>query len=188
MNPRAEIGRERIRQIQVRKAFEEGLALADRLDQDLTEFYLACAEYMVFSMDRLHDQDQNIHDLLRRRIPVEDADAHERLDVLQERQGKSRELMETFHRSLDKLRQAGQKGVAAFEDGARKFLDKFTSLLAPRKNPFHKHTDELFSDEDWVIIAGVTEDSLGREVELYVAVQRTAPAGVDPEQMTAEHR
>ena len=35
----------------------ESLALAEQIDGDLTDFYLACAEYMVFSMDRLHEQD-----------------------------------------------------------------------------------------------------------------------------------
>ena len=188
MNPRREIARERRRQIQVRKAFEQGLALAEQVEGDLTDFYLACAEYMVFSMDRLHEQDQYIHDSLKQRIPVEDADAHERLDVLQERQSKSRELMETFRQSMEKLRRAGRGGIHAFEQRARDFVDRFTSLLAPRKNPFHKHTDQLFSEEDWIVIAGVTEHSLGREAALYVAVQRSAPAGIDPEKMTVEHR
>jgi hypothetical protein len=89
---------------------------------------------------------------------------------------------------MEKFRQAGRDGIQAFEQGARHFADKFTSLLAPRKNPFHKHTDELFTEEDWVVIAGVTEDSLGREAELFMAVQRTAPAGADPEKMTVEHK
>jgi hypothetical protein len=188
MNPRGEIARERRRQIQVRKAFEAGLALAEQADRDLSAFYLACAEYMVFSMDRLHEQDQYIHDLLKQRIPIEDGDAHERLDVLEERQGKSRELMETFRHGMEKFRQAGRDGIQAFEKGARQFTAKFTSLLAPRKNPFHKHTDELFTEEDWVVIAGVSEDSLGREAELFVAVQRAAPANADPEEMTVEHK
>lgn len=188
MNPRAEIARERRRQIQVRKAFEAGLAQADQRGAELFDFYLACAEYMVFSMDRLHDQDQAIHDFLKQRIPIQDADAHERLDTLNKRQTTSRELMATFHQGMEKLKQAGRDGLKAFEEGARKFADKFTSLLAPRKNPFHKHTDELFTDEDWLVIAGVSDDSLVREQELFIAVKRTAPAGIDPEQMTVEHK
>jgi len=119
---------------------------------------------------------------------VEDAGAHERLDALQERQGKSRRLMDSFRHNMEALRQAGHDGLDAFEEAARRFVAKFTGLLAPRKNPFHKHTDELFTDDDWVVIAGVTEDSLGREAQVYLAVQRTAPAGIDPEQMTVEHR
>ncbi len=188
MEPRYEIARERRRQIQVRKAFEAGLLLAEQAESDLTDFYLACAEYMVFSMDRLHDQDQLIHDFLKDRIPVEEADAHERLDTLSERQGKSRALMETFREGMDSLKRTGRQGLAAFEEGARKFADKFTSLLAPRKNPFHKHTDELFTDEDWVVIAGVSEDSLATEQLLFIAVKQTAPAEIDPEKMTVEHK
>ena len=185
MQPRAEIARERRRQIQVRKAFEAGLALPGAAD--LTEFYLACGEYLVFSMDRLHEQDQQIHDLLKRRIPVEEAEAHARLDELGRRQAQSRTLMDGFRTALGRLQTAGRQGLAAFEQAARRFTTSFTALLAPRRNPFEQHTDALFGDEDWVMIAGVREDSLAREAELFIAVQRSAPSGVDPEQMTVEH-
>jgi hypothetical protein len=186
MNPRAEIARERRRQIQVRKAFEAGLERPG--GGDLTAFCIACGDYLVFSMDRLHEQDQYIHDFLKQRIPVEDVDAHARLDELGRRQGQSRDLMEGFRQLVARLKQAGRDGLEAFEAGARRFTANFTALLAPRKNPFHRHTDELFTDEDWVVIAGVSEDSLARETALFVSVQRTAPAGIDPEQMTVEHR
>ena len=186
-NPRAEIARERRRQVQVRKAFEAALARKDSEDPEFTDFYLACAEYIVFSMDRLHDQDQVIHDLLKERIPATDTDAHQRLAVLNERQGKSRALMKTFRQGMERLKQAGQAGIQIFTDGAKKFVENFTALLAPKKNPFHKHTDELFTDSDWIVIAGVTDDSLAREEALFIAVQKSAPGGIDPDQMTVEH-
>ena len=188
MNPLAEIGRERRRQIQVRKLFEAVLADPQAAQSaDLTEFYIACGDYMLWSMDRLHDQDQLIHDFLKQRIPADDTDAHQRLQELDERQDRSRVLMEEFRAGLEKLRAAGRKGLETFEAGAKRFVEKFNSLLAPRKNPFHKHTEQLFTDEDWVVIAAVTDDSLATEEALFVAVRRTAPDGFDPDRISVEH-
>lgn len=185
--PRAEIARERRRQMQVRQAFDAGLALTPRPDHNLADFYLACADYIGWSMDRLHAQDQIIHDLLKARIPAPDRDAHERLDALNERQNKSRVLVETFRKGAAALRKAGSAGLAAFERAGREFSETFKGLLAPRKNPFFRYTDELFTDADWVRIAGVTEASLAGEERLFQAVQQTAPPGIDPAQYKAEH-
>ncbi|MDH3509254.1 MAG: hypothetical protein OER85_00195 [Gammaproteobacteria bacterium] len=182
-NTRAAIGLERRRQIQIRKAFEAGLALQDADRADLTEFYLACGAYIVFSMDRLHYQDQVIHDLLAERIPADDAEAHDRLAVLNERQDKSREMVETFRQAIEVLNQTGLDGRAVFESAAHTFTAAFTSLMAPRKNPFQAHTDNLFADEDWELVAGVTDESTETENKLYKAVQASAPAGIDPETM-----
>jgi hypothetical protein len=183
-NPRAEITRERRRYIQVRKTFEVGLTTAEDVGPD---FYLACAAYLVFSMDRLQEQDQQIHDRLAARIPAEEWDAHKRLAELQERQQKSRQLMARFADSMEKLRSAGSDGLQVFEELAREFTATFNSLMAPRKNPFHEHTDRLFTDSDWETIAGVTEQSLATEEQLYEAVRGASPPDIKPEEMTVEH-
>ena len=134
-------------------------------------------------MDRLHYQDQVIHDLLAERIPQDDSDAHERLATLNERQGQSRAMVETFRQAVDALSGSGEDGRGAFETAAHEFTAAFTSLMAPRKNPFHAYTDELFSQEDWALVAGVTDESIEMEKNLYIAAQSSAPAGVDPETM-----
>jgi len=182
-NPRAAIGYERRRQIQIRKAFEAGLELPDDSRSGLTDFYLASGAYIIFSMDRLHYQDQVIHDLLAERIPENDADAHQRLAVLNERQEKSREMVETFRLAVNVLSDNGEQGRDAFETAAQTFTAAFLSLMAPRKNPFQAYTDELFTDADWNLVAGVTDESMEMEKNLYSAVQTHAPAGIDPETM-----
>ena len=184
MNARAAIGRERRRQIQIRTAFESALALRESVERDLTDFYLACSAYIVFSMDRLHYQDQMIHDLLNQRILSDDKETHERLDRLSERQGKSRTIVEKFQRAAEALAQDGPDGRRHFEDAANLFVDTFLTLMAPRKNPFQQHTDELFTDQDWEKIAAVTDESLSIEEDLFKAVQATAPSDIDPETIT----
>ena len=187
MNPRAEIGRERRRQIQVRQAFEAGLVKSADDVTDLAGFYLACGDYIVWSMARLHKQDQLIHDLLVERLDPGRTDVREQLAGLNERQAKSRVFTAEFQQAVEALRDSGASGQAQFEEAARAFADLFSSLMAPRKNPFQEHTDVLFTDSDWIDIAGVSNESLAEEETLYGRVEETSPAGIDPANYTAEH-
>jgi hypothetical protein len=174
--------------MQVRKAFAAGLDEAAAWNgREPACFHLACADYLLFSMDRLHDQDQLIHDLLRERISTDESEAHERLGVLNERQNRSRALLSAFRAAVAALRTSGGKAVPAFVAQAREFMSAFGTLLQPRKNPFFRHTDRLFGDADWARIAGVTPQSVAEENRLFARVQQTAPAGVDPDEFTAEH-
>lgn len=174
--------------MQVRKAFEAGLAPASPWNgRDPAAFYLACADYLLFSMDRLHMQDQLIHDLLRERIAPAEAEALGRLQALDERQGRSRSLLESFRGTAARLRASGGRALDEFRRGAARFAEEFRALLQPRKNPFFRHTDALFGDADWVLIAGVTTASVAREEELFARVRAAAPPGADPESFTAEH-
>jgi hypothetical protein len=132
-------------------------------------------------MDRLHFQDQLIHDLLKDRISAQDQDAHRRLDELNERQGKSRALVEKFQHAARALTEDGHDGRETFDNAAVEFTDAFTSLMAPRKNPFQSYTDELFTDEDWSQIAGVTDKSQLVERDLFAAVKICAPHDINPD-------
>lgn len=187
-SPRADIGHERRRQIQVRKALEDALARTYRSGHSgLAGFYLACGDYLVWSMDRLHDQDQRIHDLLRERLPSSEREARQALADLGIRQQQSRELVRVFRNAVERLRCQGRRGVRVFETAARRFTKTFRELLAPRRNPFEKHTDQLFKPRDWVAIAWASDDSRRTELILFTAVQIYAPEGIDPAEFTAEH-
>lgn len=173
--------------MQVRQALDAGLALDGAAECSLVPFYLACAQYIVASMARLHAQDQLIHDLLVARIPAADADAHGRLAALDERQRQSRQLVATLEQAAEALRARGAEGLATFCAAARRFSAAINALLAPRRNPFFRYTDALFDAGDWARIASVTAESLANEERLFHAVQRTAPPGADPDQFTAVH-
>ncbi len=189
MQSRAHIGFERRRQIQVRKSFVGGLDAAEQDENlDLTEFYSYCGEYMVMSLVRLDEQDQKISDLLKERVPSEDADLHERLRVLDERQVKCRAMTDRLAGAVKQLKAVGSKGKAAFEKTARAFVAEFTGLLAPRKNPLEKYTQKHFTEKDWEWIADHSDASVTREEDLYVRIQNAAPDGADPAGFTAAHR
>ena len=96
--------------------------------------------------------------------------------------------MRSFATALDTLRRAGDSGIPAFETQAREFNQRFNSLMAPRKNPFYRYTDQLFTEADWIEIADTSEKSRGTEDALFSSVELTAPDDVKPAQMTVEHQ
>ncbi len=173
--------------MQVRGAFVAGIGAAPGAARDPARFCLACADYLVFSMDRLHAQDQTIHALLRSRVPLSERDAHGQLDTLATDLAASRTLVDDLRRQADDLRRAGTAGLAAFETGARRFTAAFQSQLQPRRNPLFRYTDSLFGEADWTQVAGVTAASLAQEERLFQAVRQSAPPDCDPERMSAGH-
>jgi len=185
---RREIARERRRQIQVRKSFEAALMLDEGQRTGLSGFYTACGVYLVYSLDRLHDQDQIIHDLLAQRIPAGDTQAHRGLAELNGRQEKTRGVVAAFGKAVEALKKAGEKGRQTFEQAGTRFIDACNTLMAPRRNPFFRYTDSLFSEADWVRIAAVSDESRALEAELFARVRQHAPQGIDPEQYTVQHR
>jgi len=187
IDSRQEIARERRRQIQIRKAFEAALGLNDEQRTGLTVFFIACGEYLVYSMDRLHAQDQIIHDLLAASVPAEDKDAHEGLAALNARQDASRIVVDTFRSAVEELKISDVAGRSVFELAAKEFVDAFNSIMAPRRNPFYQYTDSLFVDEDWIRIADVSKEYHSTEGRLFVDVKENAPDGIDPEQYKIEH-
>ena len=181
MHPRAEIGRERKRQIQVRMALEGALIA---LAPEYHAFFKACATYLIFSMDRLHHQDQWICDLLKERVPKDDP-VRRHLSDLDARQEMSRNKTARFKHALGKYEaDASQED---FVPAALEFCAMFKTALLPRKNPFEPYTSKLFKDEDWITIAGVTQESLKREADLFSEVKRLAPPDLDPDGFEARH-
>ena len=187
VNPLAHIGFERRRQIQVRKAFEKGLALDADPDGNMDRFLMAGATYLVVSLDRLDKQDQMISDFLRERAAQGNAELTGQLDTLDDRQVKCRAMMARFDEAREAFEQNPGEGGALFRDRAADFVAEFNGMMAPRKNPLSPYTDKHFDMDDWTNIADWSDPVERREGELFAAVERTAPEGLDPNGFSAEH-
>ena len=185
MHPRAEVGRERRRSTQIRKSFQGGLDKGPETHRKLKDFFIACGDYMVWSMERLHDQDQWICDLLKERVPKSDP-IWESLRKLDDRQAKSKAATDKFEWGLKKYKSG--EPVEPFVAAAREFCNMFGTLLQSRKNPFEPYTAKLFTDADWAKVAGVTEKSLAEEKDMFGMVRSLAPEGCDPEGFTVEYK
>ena len=185
-NPLAELGRERRRQMQVRQSLEGALEQSARGDDRLAQLLEACADYMVVSMSRLDLTDMNIHDLLRDRVPPDNAQVHEGLELLGDRQERARAATAVLAEALSAYRDGGRANFAAFDQAIRHYYRIVSEMMTPRKNPYAKYTDELFSSDDWAHIAQANEETIAAEHRLFDAVAAAAD-DLKPESFSGRH-
>jgi hypothetical protein len=179
-NPRARIGFERRRQMQVRAALMAGLK------SNATAIFLhACAEYLVDSLTRLDAQDMGISDRLKARVPRSEIEVHAGLAALDERQARARAATADFSRAVAAYRGGG--AAETFHASVRGFANLIQSMMAPRRNPYERFTDALFTADDWAAIADATPHAVAEEARLFARVKELAPPGADPDAMPALH-
>ena len=187
ITPRAEIGRERRRQMQVRQSLSAALAATSPGDPAHADLLEAASAYMVTSMTRLDVQDMAILVRLKTRIPKDHTKAHQGLVDLEARQGKARTETKAVADALKRYHEDHQEGFAAFDKAVRHYHDVMQAMMTPRKNPYEPYTNTLFNEAYWFAIAGVTETSAAQEAEQFAAVKAAAPEGMDPEGFSGTH-
>lgn len=186
-HPRAEIGFERRRQMQVRQSLIAALEATPASDSTHAPLLEAAIDYMITSMTRLDIQDIAILVRLKVRIPKDQADAHQGLVDLDARQAKARTETKTMADALAAYRENDRKDFNAFDEALRHYHQVMQAMMTPRKNPYEPYTNTLFDDDDWSAIAGTTPESLTKEKELFAAVKKAAPDGFDPEGFSGTH-
>lgn len=186
-NPLAELGRERRRQVQVRQALKGALEEAEPGDDSLAAMLEACADYLVNSMGRLDLTDMNIHNLLKERVPQDNAEVHAALETLSNRQATARAETAALEKALKDYRQSGRADFAAFDGALRNYHGIVSELMTPRKNPFSTYTDELFTFADWTNIAAASAETVAAEDRLFDAVTAAAPDDLKPDSFSGTH-
>lgn len=186
VNPRAFLGVERRRQMQVRGALNAALAKPDLNDTTLAPFLLACAEYLIVSLQRLDFQDMAISDRLIGRVPKDNREVHDGLAALSDRQAKARAATDGFAKEVQAFK-SGKSTAPQFVGSVRAFAALIQVMMQPRRNPYEKYTNELFTDADWVAIGNVTPQVIAAETHMFARVRETAPPGIDPDAMPVLH-
>ncbi|MDE0245006.1 MAG: hypothetical protein OXM59_06645 [Gammaproteobacteria bacterium] len=186
-NPLAELGRERRRQVQVRQALKGALEQAEPGDDTLAALLEACADYLVNSMGRLDLTDMNIHDLLKERVPQDNAEVHEALHTLSNRQATARAETAALEEALETYRRGGRADFAAFDRALRHYHAVVSELMTPRKNPFSPYTDKLFTFEDWINIAAASTETVAAEDRLFDRITAAAPDDLKPDSFSGTH-
>jgi hypothetical protein len=174
------VQRERQRLGQVRKAFAAGIEQQQNGKDAGLEFFSACVDYIRASMDRLHAQDQRIHDLLMPHVKASDTTMIATLDNLNSRLARSRVALNELTAARDAYRTKGKAGWADFKAAIDLFMDIYFNVLMKGQHSTLEFQKQVFSDTDWSATAGVTEDALIKEATLFAEVRRHAPAGADP--------
>lgn len=176
---RVQTSGERRRLAQIRKSFDAGVKQKETGTDIPVAFFDASVAYIKASMDRLHAQDQRIHDFLKPHV----TDGDEHADVLSDldmRLAKSREALDALVADMATYKAAGQAGWADFKSGVDGFMDVYLKILLSSHHTTMTLQEEVFDESIWDQVAGVTPESLALEKQLYTAVQNLAPAGTDP--------
>jgi hypothetical protein len=172
--------RERMRLGQVRKSFAAGLDQHAKSSDVSMEFFATCVDYIKASMDRLHDQDQRIHDILKPHVTANDSEGKAILANLDMRLTKSRDALAKLVVARDAYRAKGAIGWADFKANVDMFMDVYFNVLLKGQHSTIEMQRKVFTDSTWDDVAGVTQDSQQIEATEFAMVQRYAPVGADP--------
>ncbi len=176
---RIQTSRERMRLSQVRKSFDAGVKLKGDGSDIPVAFFEAGVAYIKASMDRLHAQDQRIHDFL---LPhVKDGDDQAAiLENLNMRLAKSRDALEELVGAAETYGPQGDNGWADFKAAVDAFMGVYFKILLSGQHSTLTLQEDVFDESTWDKVASVTPESLATEEKLYAAVQYLAPDGADP--------
>lgn len=176
---RVQTSGERRRLAQIRKSFDAGVKQKSEGAEVSVPFFDGCVAYIKASMDRLHAQDQRIHDFLKPHVPAGDEHS-ETLANLDMKLAKSREALEDLVAAMATYKAAGESGWAEFKTAVDAFMEVYMKVLLSGHHSTMTLQEEVFDEDIWDQVAGVTPESLALEKQLYSAVQGLAPTGADP--------
>jgi hypothetical protein len=174
------VSNERTHLSQVRRAFTKSLEIQN-VDPGLVNFYVACSNYLDFSLKRLINQDYILHDLLLPHVEADNTEYKNKLESLSKGLGAMEKSMTQLNNAKDQLVSSGLYEIDLFKKEAAHFLDVFINMLATNRHSTYDLEKQVFKPEDWKQIAGVTEKSINSEKTLYNDVRLSAPQGCEPQ-------
>ncbi len=169
---------ERMRMSKVRRVL--GVALDGEASlEDPVPAYLACADYLKHSLERLHAQDHRLWERLNPHAGPDDIVFRQKLDHLKERLAASEQALAGLVAVRDSLRAQGASRRAAFEEEARAFLHVFLNILAASRHSTLAEEEEKFAGADWDYVADNNAEAAARELRLFEQVENAAPGVID---------
>jgi hypothetical protein len=179
---RLQMERERRRLGQVRKSFAAVIEQTNAGASPPLEFMCACVDYIRASLDRLHAQDQRIHDLLAPHAGTA-PDGPAVLANLNHRLAASRDALDELTRGAEKFRASGGKDWGSFGATIARFMDVYLNTLLKGHHSTMSMQEKVMGLDEWNHVAGVSNQALVVEAGLFALVKRLAPAGADPDSM-----
>ena len=174
---RESIGNERRRLRSVRQKLTAAAQMKASGDESFVPFYIAVTDYLETAMGRLHAQDIKMGDMIRDKSEQIDETVEKALGELDERlsgnQGHLKQLLDAGA----KLRSEGKAGLEHFETVAKAYSDYITANMGHHGATTDLARD-LFNQDDWEFMAGITDEETHRESELYDLVTRATPQNV----------
>ena len=164
----------------VRRAFTKSLD-GSHIDPGLINFYVTCCHYLNYSLNRLVTQDYILHDLLVPHVEPSNQEYIGKLESLSVGLKAMEEALKKLDKAKEDLITSGLYEVDVFKKEAHDFLEVFLNMLASNRHSTFDLEEEVFQPNDWEKIAGVTQESIQIENQLYQDVKQSAPEGCNPQ-------
>ena len=171
------VGVERRHLKAVREHLTAAVTKTSRGDASFVPFYIAIANYMEASMGRLHDQDTKLGQMIRDRAD-DPEEAELRLRDLKKRLDGSQECLRELLEARDVLEQQGAEALGKFETAGEAYSNYITTKMG-HQGPISDLAASLLTPEDWEYMAGVTDEAIEREAELFDRVFATIPDSLE---------
>lgn len=168
------IANERRRLRSVRQNMMAAIEQKANGDEAFIPFYIAAADYIDATMQRVHAQDIKMGDMIREKVESMDDSVEKALAELEERLDGAKEHLKPFLAARDALKDKGREALERFEKEGKVYSEFVVGSMG-----HHGATTDLsaklFATADWEYMAGITDAEVEREAELFDRVEDTAP-------------
>lgn len=171
------IASERKRLRSVRQRMLAAIERKSNGDPDYAPFYIAAANYIEETMQRVHDQDVKMDQLIRDRVDKIDDSVEQALGELDDRLTGAKKHLKPFLAARDALLEKGEDALEIFEREGKIYSDFIVQNMG-----HHPPTADLgakhFSPDDWAYMAGATDEEVAKEKALYEKFDKATPDDV----------
>ena len=171
---RERIGNERRRLREVRLKMVAAIEAKAGGDEAYVPFYVAVADYIDTTMQRLHDQDVKMRNMIVEKVEQVDDSVEKALGELDERLEGAKAQLEPFLEARDALKEKGAEALEKFEQVGKEYSDFVVANMG-----HHGATTDLaaklFSPADWEYMAGVSDEQVQQDEDLFKRVVDASP-------------
>jgi len=176
---RERIGGERRRLQAVRIKLSAAVAQGASGNTDWAPFYVAVGDYMEASIGRLLAQDEKMGEMIREKVETIDESVTQALSSLHDNLSALTERLDRMLLARDSLRSDATAQLTEFEDAGRALTDYIVANLGHQDGGSNNLAGELFDQDDWEYMAGITDEDMAREVSLFKQVKATTPPDLE---------
>ena len=174
------IGNERRRLRSVRQRMAAAIEIKANGAEKFVPFYIAAADYIDATMQRLHGQDVRMGEMITEKLGETDDQVKQALKELDDRLVGAKAHLTPFLAARDALRERGAAALEEFEAEAQVYSDFVTSTMG-----HHSATNDMcvktFTPADWEYMAAISDEQLALDEQLFKSVVDSMPEGVpDP--------
>jgi len=171
------IANERRRLRLVRMKMVGAIEAQAQSDESYVPFYVAAADYIDSTMQRLHEQDVKMRNMIIEKVGEVDDDVEKALGELDDRLEGAKAQLKPFLEARDALKESGAEALDRFEKTGKEYSDFIVANMG-----HHGGTTDLaaklFSPSDWEYMADVTDEQLQQDDDLFERVEQSAPDAV----------